>query len=70
MKFVLVNDKASHLPSTCTHCHMSIGTRYLRDLSSRLSYCDYACYLARKSDNTPIVWRIGAGIDTLPIRGL
>jgi hypothetical protein len=70
MKFVLVNDKAPRLSSRCAHCHTSIEVRYLRDMSSRLPYCGYACYLARKIEAVPLVWRTGAGIDGLPIRGL
>lgn len=70
MKFVLVNDKAPRLPSMCAHCRTSIGTRYLRDLSSKRPYCGYACYLVRKTESVPVVWRFGAGIDGLPIRPL
>jgi len=70
MKFVLVNDKAPYVPSRCAHCRTSITAGYLRDLSSRLRYCGYGCYLARKIETAPIVWRTGAGIDGLPFRGL
>ncbi len=70
MKFVLVNDKRPRLPSRCAHCHALIGARYLRDLSGKLPYCGYACYLARKPEPVPVVLRFGAGIDGLPIRHL
>lgn len=73
MNFVLVNDKELPLPSRCAHCHTSIAVCYLRDLSSRIPYCGYACYVARKIEKletAPVVWSCGAGIDALPIRGL
>jgi len=70
MRFVLVNDKAPRLPSKCAHCRTPIGARYLRDLSSKLPYCGYACYLVRKTEAVPVVWRFSAGIDGLPIQPL
>jgi hypothetical protein len=63
MKFVLVNDHAPRGSSACTSCLMPIGTSYLRDLSSRLPYCDHQCYLCRPL--VPMVLLAGAGIDCL-----
>ena len=45
MKFVLVNGRSPRLESFCALCCEPIGESYLRELSSRLSYCSYACYL-------------------------
>jgi len=70
MRFVWVNDRAPGPPSTCAHCRTSVTTGYLRELSSQLPYCDHACYLGRRNETAPMVWRTGAGIDGLPIRGL
>jgi hypothetical protein len=70
MKFVLVNDRAPRAPSTCAHCGTPLTMGYLRDLSSQLSYCDHRCYLGRKTTTTPMIFRAGAGVDGLPIRGL
>ncbi len=69
MKFVLVNDKAPRLSTTCAHCRAPIETHYLRDLSSKAPYCGYACYLAWKK-NAPVVWYMAEGIDGLLIPGL
>ena len=79
MNFVLVNDRTPRAPSVCAHCSTPIGLGYLRDVSSRLPYCDHECYvryskevaatvsLARaRMDNLPISL-MGAGIDSLPI---
>jgi len=45
MKFVLVNGRTPNPPSFCALCCVSIGERYLRELTTRLSYCDHQCYL-------------------------
>jgi hypothetical protein len=45
MKFVLVNGRRPRPESCCTLCCEPIGESYLRELSTRLSYCSYACYL-------------------------
>ena len=49
MKFVLVNDSPLRGSSRCTHCSKAIRAGYLRDLASKLSYCDYRCYPARET---------------------
>jgi len=45
MKFVLVNARRPRPESSCALCCEPIGESYLRELSTRLSYCSYACYL-------------------------
>jgi hypothetical protein len=45
MKFVLVNGRAPRPKSFCALCCEPIAESYLRDLSTRSSYCDQACYL-------------------------
>jgi hypothetical protein len=45
MKFVLVNGRTPRPESFCALCCESIGESYLRDLGTRHSYCDQACYL-------------------------
>ena len=44
MKFILVNDRALK-DSYCALCCDAIRAEYLRDLETRLSYCDHNCYL-------------------------
>jgi hypothetical protein len=52
MKFVLVNGRTPN--RFCALCCESIGESYLRDLSTRRSYCDHTCYLghSRRSVST------------------
>jgi hypothetical protein len=45
MKFVLVNGRRPRSESSCALCCEPIGESYLRELSTRLSYCSYVCYL-------------------------
>ena len=45
MKFVLVNGRTPQPQSFCALCCESIGESYLRELTTRLSYCDHQCYL-------------------------
>jgi hypothetical protein len=45
MKFVLVNGRSPRPESFCALCCEPIGESYLRDLTTRLSYCNYECYL-------------------------
>jgi hypothetical protein len=44
MKFVLVNGRTPRPQSFCALCRKSIGESYLRELTTRLSYCDNNCY--------------------------
>jgi len=45
MKFVLVTDRALK-DGYCALCCEAIRAEYLRDLDTRLSYCDHHCYSA------------------------
>jgi hypothetical protein len=44
MKFVLVNGRTPRPQSFCAVCCKPIGESYLRELTTRLSYCDDKCY--------------------------
>src|SRR6266487_1683011 len=44
MKFVLVNGRTPRPQSFCALCCEAIGESYLRELTTRLSYCDHKCY--------------------------
>jgi hypothetical protein len=46
MKFVLVNGRAPRPQSCCAFCCQPTGNGYLRELTTRLSYCDQQCYLS------------------------
>jgi hypothetical protein len=45
MKFVLVNGRSPRPQSFRALCCGLIGERYLRELKTRLSYCDHTCYV-------------------------
>jgi hypothetical protein len=45
MKFVLVNGRTPRPQSSCAWCCEPIGESYVRELATRLSYCDHKCYL-------------------------
>ena len=64
MKFVLVNDSPPRGSSTCTHCSKAIRAGYLRDLASRLPYCDYRCYVAAKTKRTEVTAPVHVPIHT------
>jgi hypothetical protein len=49
MKFVLVKGRTPRPESFCALCCESIGESYLRELTTRLSYCNYDCYLSQFS---------------------
>jgi len=45
MKFVLVNGRSPKPQSFCALCCESIGESYLREIATRLSYCNHKCYV-------------------------
>jgi hypothetical protein len=45
MRYVLVNGRSPRPKSFCTLCCEPIGEGYLREFTTRLSYCNYKCYL-------------------------
>jgi hypothetical protein len=53
MKFVVVNGRTPRQQTRCTLCCESIGKSYLRELTSRLSYCDHRCYAGHRKIATP-----------------
>jgi hypothetical protein len=44
MRFVLVNGRTPCPQSCCVLCRRPIGASYLREIETRLSYCDDKCY--------------------------
>jgi hypothetical protein len=67
MKFVLVNDAPPRGSSTCRHCSNAIQAGYLRDLASKLPYCDYRCYRARKTKPIALAAPVRVPIRTEPL---
>jgi hypothetical protein len=44
MRFILVNGRTPCRHSACALCSKPIGTTYLREIATRLPYCDSDCY--------------------------
>jgi hypothetical protein len=44
MRFILVNGRTPCPRSFCVLCCEPIGAKYLREIETRLSYCDHNCY--------------------------
>jgi hypothetical protein len=45
MKFIVVNGRTLRPQAFCALCCEQIENGYLRDLTTRLSYCDHQCYV-------------------------
>jgi len=53
MKFLLVNGRTPRPQSFCALCCEPIGESYLRELTTRLSYCDHKRYVDRSKVAVP-----------------
>ena len=53
VKFVLVNGRRPRPESFCALCCKPIGDSYLRDIATRLSYCDHKCYVGHRKGAVP-----------------
>jgi hypothetical protein len=47
MNLVVVNGRTPRPHASCAWCCKSIGESYVRDLVTRLSYCDHECCCSR-----------------------
>jgi hypothetical protein len=48
MKFLLVNGRTPRPQFVCALCREPIGETYLREIATRLAYCDHRCYLGHR----------------------
>ena len=55
MKFVLVNHRKPRQWSFCATCCEPIQENYLRDIITRLTYCDCRCYVRRRVHGIPAI---------------
>jgi len=44
MRYVLVNDRTPFRQVSCVQCCQPISNSYLRNVATRLCYCDTECY--------------------------
>lgn len=44
MRFVLVNERSPRQQASCVSCDEPIGTGYLREIGTHLTYCNHDCY--------------------------
>lgn len=54
MKYVLVNGRTPRSESSCAKCSKALGESYLRELTTRFTYCDPKCYLAHAKAVVPV----------------
>ena len=58
MRCIIVNSANLKAESSCAHCGSKIGKNYVREIGSRLIYCDYRCYsVAFKSSVAALGYR-------------
>ncbi len=50
MRFILVNGRTPCPRSLCALCRRPIRATYLREVNTRLSYCDETCYAEHCAD--------------------
>ena len=55
MKFVVVNGRTPRPQSFCALCCKPIAESYLRELTTRLSYCDDNCYAGNCEVTAPML---------------
>ena len=56
MKFILVNHRTPSRPSACIECARSLGSGYLRDVSTQRRYCDHDCYSRYQAKSLFMPW--------------
>ena len=44
MRCILVNDAYLKADAYCAHCRSKIGEQYVRQIGSRVLFCDFDCY--------------------------
>jgi len=44
MRCVLVNGARLKAPTLCAHCGTKISASYVREIGTRIVYCDFRCY--------------------------
>ena len=53
VKFILVNGRTPKPQSFCALCCEPIGDSYLREIATRLSYCNQQCYFDHSELTAP-----------------
>jgi len=44
MRCIIVNGAKLKAQARCAYCNRTIGEGYIREIGSRLIYCDFHCY--------------------------
>ena len=44
MRFILVNGRTPRAQVSCVMCGQPVEKSYLREIGTRLTYCDHTCY--------------------------
>ena len=48
MRFILINGRTPRAESFCALCCEPIGETYLREITTKLAYCDHTCYVGHR----------------------
>ena len=54
MNFILVNGRTPSSQSACAICSRPIRATYLRDIETRLLFCDHDCFASAQSEDLGI----------------
>jgi hypothetical protein len=55
MRCVLVHGAKLKAEASCAHCGKKIGENYVREISSRIVYCDFRCYGIAVETSIPVL---------------
>ena len=55
MRCIIVNGANLKAEAFCAHCGNKIGDNYIREIGSRLIYCDYRCYSAAFKSSVAVI---------------
>jgi len=59
MRCILVNGANLKADTFCAHCGNQVGESYVREIGTRLIYCDYHCYgIALKTSVSALEYRL------------
>jgi hypothetical protein len=63
MKFILINGRTPRAESFCALCCEPLGQTYLREIATRLPYCDHNCYVGHRKPASLKRSKLGDGAD-------
>lgn len=55
MRCVLVNGASLKAPTSCAHCGNKISANYVREIGTRIVYCNFRCYNTAVETSTRVL---------------